>query len=99
MILPADFAASVLIIERVGDTELRIRKGRTVRQRKYTLRQLLEGVTDATKHPAVDGGPPVGKEILPPYPRSNGHFVYCAGMDPIGSSSLAPSRRRPTRRT
>jgi antitoxin component of MazEF toxin-antitoxin module len=67
VILPADFAASVLIIERVSDSELRIRKGRTVRKRKYTLGQLLEGVSEANKHPAIDWGRPVGKEILPPY--------------------------------
>jgi antitoxin component of MazEF toxin-antitoxin module len=67
VVLPADFAASVSIVERVSDTELRIKKGRTVRKRKYTLEQLLEGVTEENKHPAVDWGPPVGKEILPPY--------------------------------
>jgi antitoxin component of MazEF toxin-antitoxin module len=67
VILPADFAASVLIIERVSDTELRIKKGRTVRKRKYTLAQLLEGVTEKNRHPEVDWGPPVGKEELPPY--------------------------------
>jgi antitoxin component of MazEF toxin-antitoxin module len=67
VILPPDFAASVLIIERLSDTELRIKKGRTVRQRKYALKELLKGVTEENKHPAVDWGPPVGKEILPPY--------------------------------
>jgi len=67
VILPADFAASVLIIERVSDTELRIKKGQTIRRRKYTLEQLLAGVTEQNKHPAVDWGPPIGKEILPPY--------------------------------
>jgi antitoxin component of MazEF toxin-antitoxin module len=66
VILPADFAASVLIIERVSDTELRIRKGRTVRRRKYTLAQLLEGVTEENRHEEVDWGPPVGNETLPP---------------------------------
>ncbi len=67
VILPPDFAASVLIIERVSDTELRIKKGRTARKRKYTLAQLLDGVTEENKHPAVDWGPPVGNEVLPPY--------------------------------
>ncbi len=67
VILPADFAGSVLIIERVSDTELRIKKGRTVRKRKYTLAQLLEGVTEENRHPEVDWGRPVGKEVLPPH--------------------------------
>src|SRR5438132_11028545 len=67
VVLPADFAASVLIIERVNDTELRIRKGQTIRKRKYTLEQLLDRVTEENKHPAVDWGPAVGKEILAPY--------------------------------
>ena len=66
VVLPSDFAASVLIIERVNDTELRIRKGQTVRKRKYTLEQLLKGVSPENKHAAVDWGPPVGKEVLPP---------------------------------
>jgi hypothetical protein len=67
VVLPADFAASVLIIERVSATELRIKKGRPVRQRKHTPEQLREGVTEANKHPAIDSGLPVGKELLPPY--------------------------------
>jgi antitoxin component of MazEF toxin-antitoxin module len=67
VILPADFAALDLIIERISDTELRIRKGRTVRKRKYTLAQLLESVTEQNRHAEVDWGPPVGKEVLPPY--------------------------------
>ncbi len=67
VILPADFAGTVLIIDRISDTELRIKKGQTVRKRKYTLAELLEGVTEENKHPAVDWGPPVGKEVLPPY--------------------------------
>jgi antitoxin component of MazEF toxin-antitoxin module len=67
VILPADFAGAVLIIDRISDTELRIRKGQTVRKRKYTLTQLLESVTEENKHPEVDWGAPVGKEVLPPY--------------------------------
>jgi len=66
VVLPADFAASVLIIERVNDTELRIKKGRTVRKRKYTLAQLLQGVTTENKHGELSWGVPVGKEKLPP---------------------------------
>ena len=43
------------------------KKGRIVRKRKYTLAQLLKGVTEENKHRAVDWGAPVGKEVLPPY--------------------------------
>lgn len=69
VVLPADFAASVLIIERVNDTELRIKKGRTVRKRKYTLAQLLQRVTKDNKHAEVSWGLPVGKERLPPHAK------------------------------
>lgn len=67
VVLPADFAGSILLIERVNNEELRIRKGQTVRKRKYTLAQLLAGMTKENRHAAIDWGPPVGKEILPPY--------------------------------
>jgi antitoxin component of MazEF toxin-antitoxin module len=67
VVLPADFAGSVLIIERINDTELRIKKGRTVRKRRYTLAQLLQGVKNENKHGEVSWGAPVGKEKLPPH--------------------------------
>jgi antitoxin component of MazEF toxin-antitoxin module len=69
VVLPLDFAGSILLIERVNDAELRIRKGQTVRKRKYTLEQLLAGVTKENRHAAIDWGPSVGKEILPPYSK------------------------------
>jgi antitoxin component of MazEF toxin-antitoxin module len=34
------------------------------RKQKYTLAQLLKGVRPDNIHPAVDWGPPVGKELL-----------------------------------
>ena len=37
-----------------------------MRRSKYTIEELLAGVTDENIHPAVDWGPDVGKEILPP---------------------------------
>lgn len=37
-----------------------------MRRFKYTTEELLAGVTDENIHPAVDWGPDVGKEILPP---------------------------------
>ena len=30
--------------------------------RRYTLEELLEGVTDENRHPETDWGPPVGRE-------------------------------------
>jgi antitoxin component of MazEF toxin-antitoxin module len=69
VVLPADFAGSILLIERVNDAELRIRKGQTVRKRKYTLADLLAGVTKYNRHAAVDTGRSVGKEVLPPYAK------------------------------
>ena len=38
-------------------------KGLHLRKRKYTLEELLEGMKDADLPPAVDWGPPRGKEI------------------------------------
>lgn len=35
-----------------------------VTERKYTLDELLAGVTDENRHAEVDFGPPVGKELL-----------------------------------
>jgi antitoxin component of MazEF toxin-antitoxin module len=32
-------------------------------RRRYTLEEMLEGITDENVHPEVDFGPPVGKEI------------------------------------
>jgi O-acetyl-ADP-ribose deacetylase (regulator of RNase III) len=37
-----------------------------MRRSKYTTEELLGGITDDNIHPAVDWGPDVGKEILPP---------------------------------
>jgi len=69
VILPADFASQLLIIERVNEGELRIRKGRAARQRRYTLRQLVEAITPENRHGEVRTGPAVGKEVLPPDPE------------------------------
>lgn len=35
-----------------------------VRRSKYTLDELLAGITEENIHPEVDFGPPVGKELL-----------------------------------
>lgn len=35
-----------------------------VRRSKYTLEELMAGITDENIHEAVDFGPPVGRELL-----------------------------------
>ena len=34
-----------------------------IKESKYTLEELLEGITDENLHGEVDWGPPVGKEV------------------------------------
>lgn len=36
---------------------------KTKRQRKYKLEDLVAGITEENRHPEIDFGPPVGKEI------------------------------------
>lgn len=35
---------------------------------RKTLSELIAGITPENKHPEVDFGPPVGREILDPWP-------------------------------
>jgi antitoxin component of MazEF toxin-antitoxin module len=56
-----DFAGQLVIVERVGDDEVRLKKAKTVRK-KYSLAQLLAAVTPDNIHAEVDFGPPVGRE-------------------------------------
>ena len=63
VLLFPDFAGQLLIVERVGDDEVRLKKARAVPRRKYTLAELLEGVTPENVHAEVDFGRPVGKEV------------------------------------
>jgi hypothetical protein len=56
----ADFALAVVTLERVGDDELRIRKVR--KARRFSLAELLAGVTLENRHAEVRTGPAVGKE-------------------------------------
>jgi len=37
------------------------------RKRKYTLQELVAQITPENIHPEIDYGPPVGREILPPF--------------------------------
>jgi antitoxin component of MazEF toxin-antitoxin module len=61
LVLPPDFASCEVIIERRGD-ELRVRKINPAK-RRYTLAELLAGVTPENIHPEVDMGPPVKNEL------------------------------------
>jgi hypothetical protein len=61
--LPADFADSLVTVEREGD-ELRVRKARQVVARRYTFKQLMAGVTAKNIHPSIDTGPARGSEAL-----------------------------------
>jgi antitoxin component of MazEF toxin-antitoxin module len=62
VLLFPDFADQLLIVERVGDDEVRLKRAKAVPRRKYTLAQLLAGVTPENVHAEVDFGRPVGKE-------------------------------------
>ncbi len=57
VVLPDDFANQVVVIERIGDNELRLRK-------KKTLAQLVAGITPENLHGEWDTGPSVGREVL-----------------------------------
>lgn len=59
----ADFADQTLLVERVADDEIRIRRVKVVR-RKYTLADLLAGVTPDNVHGETDWGPAVGREVV-----------------------------------
>jgi antitoxin component of MazEF toxin-antitoxin module len=61
--LGGDFANQTVIVEQVGEGELRIRKVNR-RVRRFTLAQLLADVTPDKLHPETDTGPAVGKEII-----------------------------------
>jgi antitoxin component of MazEF toxin-antitoxin module len=64
VLLFPDFAGQLLIVERLGDDEVRLKKAKAVpKRRKYTLAQLLEGVTQENLHAEVDFGRPMGKEV------------------------------------
>ena len=55
LVLPEDFANETIVIERISDTELRLRK-------KKTLAELVAGITPENLHGEWDTGPDVGKE-------------------------------------
>jgi antitoxin component of MazEF toxin-antitoxin module len=61
--LTKEFASCVVTVEFHG-AEVRIRKAKQARPRKYTLRQLLAGINPENLHPEFDTGPAVGREAL-----------------------------------
>ena len=64
VLLFQDFAGQLLLVERVGDDEVHIKKAKAVpKRRKYTLSQLLGKVTPENLHAEVDFGRPLGKEV------------------------------------
>lgn len=54
--LPDDFADEMVVIERIGANELRLR-------RKKTLAQLVAGITAENLHGEWDTGPDIGEEV------------------------------------
>ena len=57
-----DFAGTTVVIERVSSEELRVRKVRS-KKRKYSLRQLVAGITRKNRHDEITTGQPVGGEV------------------------------------
>jgi hypothetical protein len=61
--LGGEFANQTVIVERVRDGVLRIRRVKP-RVRRFTLEQLLADVTPDKLHGETDTGPAVGKEVI-----------------------------------
>jgi hypothetical protein len=57
IVLPDDFANETVVIERVGDNELRLRK-------KKSLARLVADIRPQNLHGEWDTGPAVGGEVL-----------------------------------
>jgi hypothetical protein len=62
VLLPSDFANALVVVDRVSDDEVRIRKTKVVVKR-MSLRELLAGLPDSASDEEVDWGPPVGEEV------------------------------------
>lgn len=56
-----DFADQLVIIERLSDDEVRVKKARAV-PRRYSLAQLVAGITEQNRHDEIDWGPARGAE-------------------------------------
>lgn len=57
VVLPEDFANQLVVMERIGDNELRLRK-------KKSLAELVAQITPDNLHGEWDTGRPVGREIV-----------------------------------
>jgi len=62
VVLFADFANASVVIERISEDEVRIRKKRPAP--RFSLETLLEGITARNLHREVDDGGPVGNEVM-----------------------------------
>jgi antitoxin component of MazEF toxin-antitoxin module len=58
-----DFAGQVVLVERIGEDEVRLKKAKSVPKKRYTLAQLLAGITPENVHAEADFGRPAGKEV------------------------------------
>jgi antitoxin MazE len=47
----------------VRDGKLIVEVAKPKRKRRYSLDQLVGGITPENRHPALDWGPPVGSEV------------------------------------
>jgi hypothetical protein len=61
--LGGEFANQLVIVERVRDGELRIRRVKP-RVRRFTLEELLADVSPNKLHGETDTGPAVGREVI-----------------------------------
>jgi antitoxin component of MazEF toxin-antitoxin module len=57
LVLPDDFANQFIVVERISENELRLRK-------KKSLAKLVAGITPQNLHGEWDTGRPVGREVL-----------------------------------
>ncbi len=60
----SDFAAQMVVVERVSDDEVRVRKATAVPKRKYTLAELLAASPPGSIQGDVGFGPAVVNEAL-----------------------------------
>lgn len=58
----ADFAGCTVTIERINGEEICVRKVRSAK-RKYSLAELVKGITKKNRHAEIPTGPPVGGEV------------------------------------
>lgn len=62
----SDFANQMVVVERISEDEVRIRKAPIVPRRKHTLKELLARTTSSPElaHPSSDEGSSQGGEAL-----------------------------------